>query len=81
MSSLVKAKRPDYIYVGDPIKEEPELKATLILDIEKDIVDPPKPKDGRSRAKTVARNRTDRDYLVVSEEPKRYTRSRSTLKT
>jgi hypothetical protein len=54
MSSLVKAKRPEYIYVNDPINEEPEIrpddKGTMILDIEKDIVVPTKPKDRRSRA-------------------------------
>ena len=57
MSSLVKAKKPEYIYVNDPIKEEPEirpedLKATLILDIEKDLMAPqnPKPRNRRERA-------------------------------
>ena len=70
MSSLVKAKRPEYIYVNDPINEEPEIrqedKATLILDIEKDIVVPHKPKDRRSRAKTVIRDRPDIGFLRVS---------------
>jgi hypothetical protein len=57
MSSLVKSKRPDYIYIGDIVKEEPELKASMILDIEKDIVIPIKPKERRARAKTVLRER------------------------
>ena len=54
MSSLVKAKRPNYIYIGEPVKEEPELKASLVLDIEKDIVVPTKPnkkdRERKSRA-------------------------------
>ena len=75
MSSLVKAKRPEYIYVNDPINEEPEIrhddKGTMILDIEKDIVVPTKPKDRRSRAQTVIRDRPDTGFLRVSvREPK-----------